>query len=104
MQLVDITVHEGTSGESRYSFGYDKLDRYVQLALDAGMEYFEISHLFSQWGAIHAPKVMATVISGGVSEYRRIFGWETDACGDRVPRLHSRVHRRTYRAHEGAGA
>ncbi len=82
VQLVDITVHEGTSGESRYSFGYDKLDHYVQLALDAGMEYFEISHLFSQWGAIHAPKVMATVISGGVSEYRRIFGWDTDSNGD----------------------
>ncbi|MBQ8509095.1 MAG: DUF4091 domain-containing protein [Clostridia bacterium] len=73
VQLVDITVNGGV-----YSFGYDKLDRYVKLAQDAGMKYFEISHLFSQWGAIHAPKVTATVDG----EYRRIFGWDTDATGD----------------------
>ena len=43
-----------------------------------GIKYFEISHLFTQWGAKHAPKVMATVDG----EYRRIFGWETDASSD----------------------
>jgi hypothetical protein len=40
-----------------------------------GIKYLEIAHLFTQWGAKHAPKVIATV-SG---EEKRIFGWETSA-------------------------
>jgi len=72
VQLVDITVTDG-----KYSFSYDKLDRYVKLALSKGMEYFEISHLFTQWGAKYAPKVMVTVDG----KYKRIFGWETEGTG-----------------------
>jgi len=72
VQLVDITVENG-----RYSFAYDKLDRYIAMAQEKGIRYFEISHLFSQWGAIHAPKTMATVDG----EYKRIFGWDTDSTG-----------------------
>jgi len=41
------------------------------------MKYFEMAHLFTQWGAKHAPKIMATVDG----EYKRIFGWDTDAAG-----------------------
>jgi hypothetical protein len=41
------------------------------------MRYFEMSHLFTQWGAAHAPKIIARV--GG--EEKRIFGWDTDAMG-----------------------
>ncbi len=73
VQLVDVTVTNG-----KYSFGFDKLDRYINLALERGMEYFEISHLFSQWGAKYAPKVMATVDG----EYKRIFGWDTEGTGE----------------------
>ena len=40
-----------------------------------GIKYFEIAHLFTQWGAEHAPKIMATVDG----EYKKIFGWETEA-------------------------
>lgn len=72
-QLVDITVTNGV-----YSFSYTLLDRFVRLALEKGMKYFEISHLFSQWGAKFAPKVMATVDG----EYKRIFGWETEGVGE----------------------
>ena len=43
-----------------------------------GIKYFEIAHLFTQWGAKHAPKIMATVDG----EYKKIFGWETDATSD----------------------
>ena len=73
VQLVDVTLDNG-----RYSFGYEKLDRYVKLALSKGMKYFEISHLFTQWGAKYAPKVMATFDG----EYKRIFGWDTDGTGE----------------------
>ena len=43
-----------------------------------GIKYLEISHLFTQWGATHAPKIMATVDG----EYKQIFGWDTDAHGE----------------------
>lgn len=73
MQLVDVLK----LGD-RYTFGLDKLDRWVELCLERGVQYFEISHLFTQWGAKHAPKIMAQ--EDGV--LKRIFGWETDALGD----------------------
>ncbi len=70
VQLVDV---EKTGGV--YRFGFEKLDRFIDMAQNAGMEYFEFSHLFTQWGAYHAAKVMATVDGS----YQRVFGWETDA-------------------------
>jgi len=73
VQLVDVTVTNGA-----YAFGFEKLDKWVRLCLEAGVEYIEISHLYSQWGALYAPKVMATV--DGV--YKRIFGWETLAASE----------------------
>ena len=72
VQLVDVTVTDG-----KYSFGFDKLERWVRIANKCGIENFEIAHFFTQWGAAHAPKVMATVDG----EYKRIFGWETCATG-----------------------
>ncbi len=72
-QLVDVTVTDG-----KYSFGFDKLDRWVDMCDRIGIKKFEISHLFTQWGAGHAPKIMATVDG----EYKKIFGWETDALDD----------------------
>ena len=72
-QLVGITVENG-----KYTFNFDLVDRWVEMCDRIGIKYFEISHLFTQWGAKHAPKVMATVDG----EYRRIFGWETDAQAD----------------------
>ena len=71
-QLIDVTVTNGT-----YTFGFDKLDRWIDMCDRVGVKYFEISHLFTQWGAGHAPKIMATV--DGV--YQRIFGWDTEATG-----------------------
>ena len=69
-QLVGVTVEGGT-----YSFDFTLLDRWVDMCDRIGIKYFEISHLFTQWGAKHAPKVMATVDG----EYKKIFGWESDA-------------------------
>jgi hypothetical protein len=73
VQLVEIEI----VGDS-YSFDFSKLERWVQLCKQKGIEYFEFSHLFTQWGAKHAPKIIATV--NGKQE--RIFGWETDAAGE----------------------
>ncbi len=73
VQLVDVKKENGN-----YSFNFDKFRRWVDLARKVGIKYFEISHLFSQWGAFAAPKVMAEVDG----EYKRIFGWETEAAGE----------------------
>ena len=72
-QLVGVTVDKGS-----YRFDFSLLKRWIELCRSKGVTYFEISHLFTQWGAKHAPKVMATVDG----EYKKIFGWETDALGE----------------------
>lgn len=72
VQLVEVAVSDG-----KYSFDFGNLRRWVYMALRCGVEYFEISHLFTQWGAKAAPKVMA--VKDG--EYQQIFGWDTDASG-----------------------
>lgn len=70
VQLIDVIVKNGT-----YSFKFDKLSKWIDIAHDCGIKYFELSHFFTQWGAYHAPKIMATVDG----EYKRIFGWDTKA-------------------------
>ncbi len=67
VQLVDITVEKG-----QYSFGFDKLERWVRMCQDAGIQYFEMAHLFTQWGAGFTPKIMAKVDG----QIKRIFGWD----------------------------
>lgn len=73
VQLTDVTVENG-----KYTFGFEKLGRWIDTAHRAGIENFEIAHLFTQWGGAHAPKIIATV--DGVE--KKIFGWETEALGE----------------------
>ena len=70
VQLVDVNVDNGV-----YSFNFDKLTRWIEMATKCGIKYFELSHLYTQWGAKHAPKIMATVDG----KYKQIFGWKTNA-------------------------
>lgn len=72
VQLVDVKKDGG-----KYYFKFDKLERWINLCDKCGIKYFEMSHLFTQWGAEHAPKIMAETENG----YERIFGWETNAAG-----------------------
>ena len=69
-QLVGVTLKDGI-----YEFDFTLLDRWIEMCNRVGVKYFEIAHFFTQWGAKHTPKVMATVNG----EYKKIFGWETDA-------------------------
>ncbi len=73
VQLIDVCKNG-----DQYTFGYGKLDRWIDMCDRVGIKYFEIAHLFTQWGAAHAPKVMATVDG----EFKKIFGWETEAAGE----------------------
>ena len=70
VQLVGVSENKG-----RYTFDFSRLKRFIDMARRQGIEYFEMSHLFTQWGALAAPKIVAE--SGG--ELRRIFGWDTEA-------------------------
>ncbi len=72
VQLVGVTKEKG-----KYSFNFDNFEKYVNLCLDCGVQAFEISHMFTQWGAAFAPKVVATVNG----KEKRIFGWDTKASG-----------------------
>lgn len=70
VQLVDVYA----DGDG-YRFGYERFERWVRMCEACGVQYFEISHLFSQWGATAAPKIMAEK-DGKIT---RLFGWETCA-------------------------
>ena len=73
LQLVDVAK----SGDA-YRFGFERLERWVRLCGEIGIRYLEFSHLFTQWGAKCAPKIIAE--EDGVR--KKIFGWETDASGE----------------------
>ena len=71
-QLVEVFVEAGG-----YRFQFDLLRRYIAMCQRAGVEYFEMAHLFTQWGAYHAPKIMGW----RDGELVQLFGWQTDATG-----------------------
>lgn len=68
-QLIDV-YKDGDN----YTFGYENLDRWLDMYKRIGVKYYEISPVFSQWGADSTPKVVATVNG----EKKTIFGWGTD--------------------------
>ena len=74
VQLVGVA----RDAEGKYTFDFSLLTRFMDMADRLGVKYFEIAHLFTQWGAAHAPKIMASTPNG----YERIFGWDTDATGE----------------------
>lgn len=70
VQLVDVFYENG-----KYTFNFDKLTQWIKMAERCGIKYFEMAHFFTQWGACHAPKIMAKVNG----KYKKIFGWDTKA-------------------------
>lgn len=73
VQLVKV-IKENDS----YTFDFSLMKRFIKLCLDCGITHFEHCHLFTQWGARFAPKIMA--YENG--EQKQIFGWETDSKSD----------------------
>lgn len=74
VQLVQVELMD----DGRYRFDFSQLDRWIRMCQGLGIRYFEMSHLFTQWGAKAAPKIVALVDG----EERRIFGWDTEADGE----------------------
>lgn len=78
VQLVGVEK-EGAA----YTFDFHLLERWIDLCVEKGIKYIEISHLFTQWGAKYAPKVI--VSENGVQ--KRMFGWDTPAVGGEYQRF-----------------
>ena len=78
VQLVDVYITK-----HGYEFGFSKLMHWISLCEQYGIHYLEFSHLFTQWGAAHAPKIMAfdgtpdTLDSD--AKPLKLFGWDTDS-------------------------
>jgi hypothetical protein len=73
IQLLDIEK----SGDV-FKFDFGKLGRWIDLSLKNGIEYFEMAHPFTQWGAECCPKII--VHEDG--EDKKMFGWHTSSCCD----------------------
>ncbi len=76
-QLVKIKRNE-----NGYSFDFSLLDRWIDLCQKNGFEYYEISHLFSQWGLIYTPNIKVYENRKDFYMYGQeyyMFGWKVDA-------------------------
>lgn len=58
-----------------FKFSFHKFRRFIDICKKHGIRYFEIAHMFSQWGAKCAPNIMVT--EHGKTDY--LFGWHTAA-------------------------
>lgn len=73
VQLVKITKEAA----DYYRFDFSLLSKWISMCKRKGIKYIEICHLFTQWGAEYAPKIM--VWEKNVE--KKIFGWDTPAEG-----------------------
>lgn len=58
-----------------YTFDFTQLKHFIDIAKKCGMKYFEIAHLFSQWGAKYSPNIYVT--ENG--KLKLLFGWHINA-------------------------
>lgn len=70
VQLLEIEK----DGE-RYKFDFSRLDKWIDMSLQNGIEYFEMAHPFTQWGAEYCPKII--IHENG--EDKKMFGWHTNS-------------------------
>ena len=66
VQLLDIELKNGS-----YKFDFSRLLRWINIAKNSGVKYFEMSHAFTQWGAAFTPKIV--VRENGTD--KKMFGW-----------------------------
>ena len=72
VQLIGVKKTAGG-----YEFDFSEFETFIAMCKELGYTHFEMSHLFTQWGAKAAPKIVAEV--GG--KQKRIFGWDTPSDG-----------------------
>lgn len=71
----DVQLVKIDKSSEKYSFDFSRVERWIKLCEKYGIEHFEISHLFSQWGLEYSPNIFA--YENG--EKRHIFGWHIKA-------------------------
>ena len=70
VQLCNIFLDKG-----QYSFDFSLLARWCAICKAEGIEYLELAHLFTQWGAQKTPKIFVKENGKLVKK----FGWHVDA-------------------------
>ncbi len=78
VQLVSISRQGG-----EWRFDMQAARRFIRMCKRLGVTWYEMPHLFTQWGARHAPKIMAEQ----EGQLRRVFGWQTEAAGSEYQRF-----------------
>ena len=73
VQLVDVK-----KVKDKYYFNFDRVKKFMKTAESLGIEFFEITHLFTQWGAKSSIEVFVEE-DGILIKY---FGWNVDALDD----------------------
>jgi len=75
IQLVDITYDN-----NKYSFDFSKLEKWCKICKTSGIEYIEVAHLFTQWGAKYTPKIVV-LEKNETGEFKKVnkFGWHVEA-------------------------
>jgi len=75
IQLVDITYENNC-----YSFDFSKLEKWCEICKKSGIEYIEVAHLFTQWGAKCTPKIVV-LEKDETGELKKVnkFGWHVRA-------------------------
>jgi Glycoside hydrolase 123, catalytic domain len=63
-------------GNEKYCFDFSRLERWIDTASAAGIEIFEMSHAYSQWGATASAHV---VLENSDGEEEARFGWHVSA-------------------------
>ncbi|QDP95906.1 DUF4091 domain-containing protein [Microlunatus elymi] len=58
-----------------YDFDFSRLERWLKLFAAYGIQYVELAHLFTQWGARATPAIDAEVDG----KLQQIFGWDVPA-------------------------
>lgn len=79
VQLVGIRELE----EGRYDFDFSRLERWSELCHRYGIQFLELPHLFTQWGARFCP--LFQIERGG--QVKDDFAWDCEATSPRYRRL-----------------
>ncbi len=72
VQLVDIKKADG-----KYTYNFDKTRKWISICKKYGIKYYEISHLFSQWGSEFSPNIM--IEENGEKKYLFTWGISSDS-------------------------
>lgn len=72
-----VQLTEIKKSGNKYFFNFDKLKRWISICKKCGIRYYEISHLFSQWGSEFSPNIL--IEENGEKKYLFTWGVSSDS-------------------------